>query len=92
MRFILPLVLLAAGCATRQPEKWQLPQGDKLVCEQYEQKECGLSLKHCTDTKSVHFECLTEAKYLGPGDHFEPDVIDERRPDVPQPTLKGTKK
>jgi|GEM_PF-3849386 len=82
MRLLLILLVLLAGCTTTaQPERWELPTSEKIICLRYEQAECGLSLLSCGDDHSVDFECLTEAKYLGPGEYLEPDFYDEPNED-----------
>jgi len=74
---LLILVFVTSCVSVSQPEKWELPTGEKVVCMQYKQEACGLSLLKCG---TVDFECLKEAKYSGPGDAHEPDIIDEKGP------------
>lgn len=95
--FLLLLSVVIAGCATRQPELWQVPTGEKFVCMHYEQDECGLTLEGCGGEPegTVDFECLKSAVYAGPGDHYEPDISDEPSGKVeieslsPSPTTKA---
>ena len=83
---IFLIMLFVSGCQTSQAERWQLPTGEQIICLKYEQAECGLLLKKCGDERSVDFDCMSEAKYLGPGDYFEPDIFDE--PSKPKPPVK----
>lgn len=78
----LLFLLLLSGCATTQPERWQVPTGEKMVCMRYAQAECGLMLQECGQggDSIVDFECLPSAIYHGPGDTYEPDVHDEGSP------------
>jgi len=83
MRALLLFVFLSA-CATSQPEKWELPTSEKVICQSYEQTSCGLALKDCGDSRSVQFECLNQAIYWGPGEYFEPEIIDETKKEEAQ--------
>lgn len=78
MHRLIIAALLVTGCATSQPEKWELSAtGEKLICLHYEQDKCGLALQKCGDERTVDFLCVTEARYLGPGDAFEPEMYEE---------------
>lgn len=79
MRQLVLATLILSGCQTSmQSERWLLSTGDQIICEKYEQTECGLSLKGCGDERTVDLECVIEAKYLGPGEYFEPEIYDEK--------------
>lgn len=71
------LFLLMTSCTTSQFEKWEV-NGNKIICKKYTQKPCGLWLSDCIDQKTTDFQCIKSAKYLGPGDSFEPDTYYER--------------
>lgn len=81
MRYLFLLLALISSCTTtRQPERWELPSGEKLVCRTSELTDCGITITGCGPDQSLAFECLTEVKYCGPGDAFEPDIYDEKGP------------
>lgn len=66
--FLSLLVVLLAGCRTvSQPEAFKMPTGERIECQQYEQKECGMTLRDCGPEHSVEFECLRNVDYIGPG-------------------------
>lgn len=76
MRTLLFLTFVT-GCATTQSERWILPNGEKIICQQYQQNACGLNLKECGEAGSLEIDCLSEANYRGPGDYWEPEIFDE---------------
>lgn len=64
---VLILVFLIAGCATSQPESFVLlDNGEPVICQHYEQAECGMTLEQCGTDKSVSFECAKNVKYVAP--------------------------
>lgn len=77
MRLILASLLLS-GCVTTQPEVFILPDGQSIVCLQYEQEECGMALRKCGENHSVDFECLNRAKYIGQGPATAEDLAPEK--------------
>lgn len=80
--FLMALGFLASCTTAKTPHRWELPNVGKVVCHgDIKLGECGLIVSNCTDSKTVTFGCLGSAKYLGPGDHFEPEIYDE--PKVP---------
>jgi hypothetical protein len=84
MRFMLLLLLPISACVTSQPETWENHGTGKMVCLRYEQEECGLRLWKCGPDHSVEFECLTDAVYLGPGDHLDTkSIVKKERPTMP---------
>jgi len=83
MKKLLLLGLLLTSCTTvSQPELFLLGQGETMVCQSYEQEECGMALRHCGEAKSVDFECQSDVKYVGKSaDHKDKTAVEE--PKVP---------
>lgn len=61
------------GCASiSQPEVFRLEQGETVICHRYAQRDCGMHLMECGESKSVEFECVKHVYYDRPNDLKEP--------------------
>lgn len=62
----LLFLLALTGCQTVSTHRFDMDNGERVICRQVHVEHCGLTLEGCGDEASVEFQCLKNVKYIGP--------------------------